>query len=294
VLLAVFSGFTVFGQLDSTTWRTLDREIRYERYQDEYTDNEAYVDEPGASWPSGEEVRFEDESGWRNIDRDGNKKLWKDGETSEGYSPKSRENKPSDWVDDEAYQGIEELSESIQDDVKQVAPEAESPPPPDWPEPEDLPEPDNTRVPQWVSILIWVIMGLALGVVLFLLLRNYKRRKKVARPNVLSEETNPGEIPLSELELALRDHKAAGRYREAVRVLFLHLLKRLTERGLITWHINKTNSIYALELHGTPYRQPFREHAAIYELVWYGERVPSETEYAGIETAIKQTIDKLS
>jgi len=61
-----------------------------------------------------------------------------------------------------------------------------------------------------------------------------------------------------------------GNYRLAVRYCFLSTLKVLQLKGLIDWHIEKTNYEYLHEL-PEQYHIHFLGVLNIYEFVWYGE-----------------------
>jgi hypothetical protein len=63
-----------------------------------------------------------------------------------------------------------------------------------------------------------------------------------------------------------------GNLRLAVRLLYLQTLKKLSDRGLINWQINKTNIAYVQELAGTTYGQSFNQLTLKFETNWYGDR----------------------
>ncbi len=63
----------------------------------------------------------------------------------------------------------------------------------------------------------------------------------------------------------------AGRYREAVRYYYLWLLQRLSEKELIDYDVEKTNSDYLRELEHHGLQQEFRYASYLYNYIWYGE-----------------------
>lgn len=69
-----------------------------------------------------------------------------------------------------------------------------------------------------------------------------------------------------ELEKAL----AQNNYRLAVRLLYLHCLKQLSDLQLIHWQIDKTNSAYVNELADPSQKQVFGVITRQFEYVWYG------------------------
>ncbi|MEP0548363.1 MAG: DUF4129 domain-containing protein [Rhodothermales bacterium] len=70
---------------------------------------------------------------------------------------------------------------------------------------------------------------------------------------------------------ALTDAAAReGRFREAMRLLYLRTLQLLSEHGRIRWTLDKTNRDYAAELRGTDLEGPFAAATRLFERAWYG------------------------
>jgi len=63
-----------------------------------------------------------------------------------------------------------------------------------------------------------------------------------------------------------------GNYRLAIRLLYLQTLKKLTDRHLIDWRINKTNIAYLKELENTMYHAEFSRLTFAFENNWYGDQ----------------------
>ncbi len=70
----------------------------------------------------------------------------------------------------------------------------------------------------------------------------------------------------AEIEKALAQHN----YRLAVRLLYLKCLKQLSDRHLVQWQIDKTNSAYLYELKDVNQQKAFRLLTRQFEYVWYG------------------------
>ncbi|WP_417238693.1 hypothetical protein [Bizionia sp.] len=60
-------------------------------------------------------------------------------------------------------------------------------------------------------------------------------------------------------------------YRLATRYLYLKSLKNLTNKNIIDWHYDKTNSDYLNEISDDGIKQLFKRISYIYDYVWYGE-----------------------
>lgn len=60
-------------------------------------------------------------------------------------------------------------------------------------------------------------------------------------------------------------------YREAVRYMYLKVLKDLTDQQIIRWFPGKTNHEYFDEINDPDLREQFKELTYYYEYIWYGD-----------------------
>lgn len=94
----------------------------------------------------------------------------------------------------------------------------------------------------------------------------FRRKDRATLDAVLAEE-GLAAVDLAALtEQAVRD----GRFREAVRLLYLRTLRLLSERGRIRWALDKTNREYAAELRGSDLEGPFVTVTRLFDRAWYG------------------------
>jgi hypothetical protein len=84
-------------------------------------------------------------------------------------------------------------------------------------------------------------------------------------------------------EALLAEAEAKGRYNVAVRLLFLQLLKKLSDQGVIAWELNKTNREYYYEIGDERTRQEYDKVSDYFERAWYGEYLIDESIYAKIK-----------
>jgi hypothetical protein len=78
---------------------------------------------------------------------------------------------------------------------------------------------------------------------------------------------------IHEINFAEEIEKAVsnGNYRLAVRLFYLHSLKLLNDRQLISWQPEKTNHAYINEITDPGKRQEFSTLTRQFEYIWYGE-----------------------
>lgn len=109
--------------------------------------------------------------------------------------------------------------------------------------------------------------------------------KKINVENVAEENIHSINFQ-NEIEEAKRQKK----YRIAVRYYYLWLLKSLTDKNIIEWDIEKTNSDYLREIKAEETKKTFNFLSYIYEYSWYGEFELNEENFNTVETAFVKTI----
>lgn len=82
-------------------------------------------------------------------------------------------------------------------------------------------------------------------------------------------------------------------YRLAVRYYYLWLLQRLSNKELIKWHTEKTNSDYYYELKDGNIRAEFKYLSYIYDYIWYGEFDIDNTSYTKAKDAFRKTLNTI-
>lgn len=127
-----------------------------------------------------------------------------------------------------------------------------------------------------LKAIFWVlIIGAAIFVIFQLLKINLKGlvKKKSDKAKVAKETEIPVEEDIHKMEFEdlLQQAVDAGRYRVAVRLLYLRALRQLSDRGLIAWKQDKTNHDYIREISDKALRPGFSDVTLIFEYIWYGE-----------------------
>jgi hypothetical protein len=125
-----------------------------------------------------------------------------------------------------------------------------------------------------MQTVLWIIIiagGLALIFVL-LAARNvsvFGRKKKLINDPVETDETTDifAIKYISEIDRAAM----AGNYRLAIRLMFLRLLKSMTEQNIIDYKHDRTNYDYLVQLNTSPYYSDFFRVTRHYEYTWYGK-----------------------
>ena len=96
----------------------------------------------------------------------------------------------------------------------------------------------------------------------------------------LAYTTEGEDIHAVDFPARIAEAETANDYRLAVRLGFLSVLKQLTDRGLLTWRPEKTNSDYLAEVPAGPLHTSFKQVARQFEYAWYGELPLTAAQYA--------------
>ena len=72
-------------------------------------------------------------------------------------------------------------------------------------------------------------------------------------------------------------------YRLAIRLLYLQTLRKLADREMIRWKLNKTNDVYTQELAGSNYYNGFAWLTRAYDYAWYGDFPVQEEQFAEVQ-----------
>jgi hypothetical protein len=149
--------------------------------------------------------------------------------------------------------------------------------------------------PNWFESLLsssgmraffWI---LAIAFILFILYRLFLAqgvfRRSVSNDNTqqpaVTEEAITND---SDFDALIRQAKAAGNYRLAVRYHYLQTLHRLAAKNYLSLAADKTNYQYVSEISNLQYRNEFASLTLSYEYVWYGEFAIEENIYRKIES----------
>jgi hypothetical protein len=128
---------------------------------------------------------------------------------------------------------------------------------------------------KWFQTLLWIlIIGGFAGFIMVYLANSdtalFRRRNK-AIAVAADEETETTDIFAinyqKEIDKAIRN----GNYRLATRLMFLRLLKNLSDKHIIQYKQDRTNFDYLLQLNPTAYYKDFFRITRNYEYSWYGQ-----------------------
>ncbi len=133
-----------------------------------------------------------------------------------------------------------------------------------------------------IDLFFYLVMGAGLvALVYYLIISQYSglierdKSPAIGEVNIVDVESSPDTI-LHELYGAERN----GNYRNAIRYLFLLVIKTIDQKNLMDWHPEMTNSELLHEFPDGQDKMQLEEMVKIYEYTWYGEHeIGSEERY---------------
>ena len=122
--------------------------------------------------------------------------------------------------------------------------------------------------------LFWfLVIGAGIALIVWFLLNNQInlfRKARIEHPSESTGTFQEEDIFSIRYDQEIRKSIDAGNYRVAVRLLYLQTLKELTERDLIRYGHDKTNSDYLFQLYNTSYYDRFFRLTRHFDYTCYG------------------------
>ena len=139
------------------------------------------------------------------------------------------------------------------------------------------------------GFIIFVIVKVMLGSDI-LFWKNTKSATKISE-KLIYEDEDIHEVDLASL---LQQAIEGQNYRLAIRYYYLTSLKGLSNKKIIEYHKDKTNSEYLFEIENPAMRTQFSYLSYVYSYVWYGEFPVDETNFKTAQNKYQSFINSMS
>jgi hypothetical protein len=159
-----------------------------------------------------------------------------------------------------------------------------------------VPEPRWAPGPGWELFLQILGVVAILGAIAYLVYKvaQSPQNKTIAADGVeITLENLEKYLHESDLDRFLREALASGNYALAIRLYYLQIIKRLTDREAIVWAQQKTNREYLREMREHPQYNTFRSLTRHYERIWYGNHPLDLPEFQLLEPEFRQFIQSV-
>ena len=159
---------------------------------------------------------------------------------------------------------------------------------------------DSKEALSFVTILLRVIAIIVIVVVIYLIAKSIMNKEgqwifgKNSDRKIINYDEIEQNIHLVDFEKLIQKSLESGENRLTIRYYYLWLLKKMSEKQLIIWDVEKTNSDYLYEIKNEAQREDFAYLSYLYNNIWYGEFELDETTFAKAKNAFDKSIKKIS
>lgn len=101
-------------------------------------------------------------------------------------------------------------------------------------------------------------------------------------------------LHLVDFEKLIQKSLESGENRLTIRYYYLWLLKKMSEKQIIEWDVEKTNSDYLYEIKSDAQKENFAYLSYLYNNIWYGEFELDEATFAKARNAFEKSIKKIN
>ena len=127
----------------------------------------------------------------------------------------------------------------------------------------------------------FVIIGIIVVIVMLVLRRGQSPVQISRRGHVRADDEELGEAEDIDRLIGTAVHD--GRFRDAVRFLYLRSLADLRDAKIIEWQVDKTDSDYVRDVRGRwEHAEAFAAAVRHFQYVWYGEHAINEDGFATV------------
>jgi len=150
-----------------------------------------------------------------------------------------------------------------------------------------------------VDILIKSLAVLLIVFVIYLIVKSIMNGEgqwifgKSSDKKVIHYEDIEKNIHLVDFEKLIKETLKSGEQRLSIRYYYLWLLKKMTDKNMIEWDIEKTNTDYLYEIKDQAFKSNFDYVSYLYNYIWYGEFELDEPTFEKAKTAFEKIIKSI-
>ena len=170
---------------------------------------------------------------------------------------------------------------------------------------EEKKEKSNSKLPSFdlegfgfmanlLKIFVYIIVVLGFAFFIFKLIEaQYKKDKIVKNEKLFFLDKLEEKIHSVDLDKLLEKYSKKKDFAMMIRIQYLIIIKELSNKKMIAWHIQKTNGNYLQEVFGKPIFEDFKNVTQLFERIWFGEVKIDEKIYNIVVTDFKEMLNKI-
>ncbi len=153
--------------------------------------------------------------------------------------------------------------------------------------------------PKAISISTKIIGALIILYVIYLIVKVILNKEgqwifgKSTTKKIINHDDIERNLQHVDFEKLIASTLKSGNQRLAIRYYYLWLLKKMSEKNIIDWNPEKTNSDYWYEIQTESLKNDFSYLSYLYNYIWYGEFEITETSFEGMKKTFESTIQSI-
>jgi hypothetical protein len=159
---------------------------------------------------------------------------------------------------------------------------------------------DSKSTLQFVTIALRVLAIIVIVFVIYLIAKAIMNKEgqwifgKNSDKKIINYDEIEKNLHLVDFEKLIQKSLESGENRLTIRYYYLWLLKKMSEKQIIEWDVEKTNSDYLYEIKDEAQKEDFAYLSYLYNNIWYGEFELDEETFAKARNAFEKSIKKIN
>ena len=152
---------------------------------------------------------------------------------------------------------------------------------------------------QFVELLFRIIAALIILVVIYLIVKSIMNKEgqwifgKNSDKKIIRYDEIEKNLHLVDFEKLIKQSIQSGERRLSIRYYYLWLLKKMSEKQIIEWDAEKTNSDYVYEIKNEQFKNNFNYLSYLYNYIWYGEFDIDDVTFEKAKASFEKTIQSI-
>jgi hypothetical protein len=158
---------------------------------------------------------------------------------------------------------------------------------------------DGVEASNFVDVFIKIFAGCLIVIVIYLIVKSIMNGEgqwifgKASDKKMIQYQETERNIHLINFEQLIKQSLKNNEHRLVIRYYYLWVLKVMSEKNIIEWDPEKTNSDYILEIQNAKIKEQFSYASYLYNYIWYGEFELDQEGYTKAETAFENLLKSI-
>lgn len=159
---------------------------------------------------------------------------------------------------------------------------------------------DSTSASNFVNIVIRTLAILLIVFVIYLIVKAIMNKEgqwifgKNSDRKIINYDELERNIHTIDFEKLIQNSLQTNEKRLTIRYYYLWTLKKMSEKQIIDWDVEKTNSDYLYEIKNEAQKEDFGYLSYLYNNIWYGEFELDEETFSKAKNAFEKSIKTIN